>query len=64
MGGILKRITIPVFSLEANEEVAWCLRVHTNGAEEESKDYLSVYLGLLSCPESPVWAKFEFWIIN
>ena len=53
-----------MFSLEANEEVAWCLTVNTYGVDEESKDYLSVYRGLLSCPESPVLAKLEFWIIN
>ena len=64
MGGIRRKIKSPVFSLEANEEVAWCLRVHPNGFDEESKDYLSVYLGLLHCQKSPVWAKYEFWIIN
>ncbi|XP_028617451.1 TD and POZ domain-containing protein 1-like [Grammomys surdaster] len=64
MGGSRKEITSPLFSLEANEEVAWCLRVHPNGVDEESKDYLSVFLELLSHPESPVWAKYEFWIIN
>ena len=64
MGGIRRKIKSPVFSLEANEEVAWCLRVHPNGSDEERKDYLSVYLGLLHCQKSPVWAKFKFWIIN
>ena len=64
MGGIQKRISSPVFSLEANEEIAWCLRVHPNGVDEESKDYQSVDLELLSCPVCPAWAKFEFWIIN
>ncbi|XP_028624726.1 TD and POZ domain-containing protein 1-like [Grammomys surdaster] len=64
MGGSRKEITSPVFSLEANEEVAWYLRAHPNGVDEESKDYLSVFLVLLRHPQSPVWAKFEFWIIN
>ncbi|XP_031240765.1 TD and POZ domain-containing protein 2-like [Mastomys coucha] len=64
MRGIRRKIQSPVFSLGANDEVAWCLRVYPNGVDEESKDYLSVYLVLLSCPESIVWAKFEFWIIN
>ncbi|XP_028617693.1 TD and POZ domain-containing protein 2-like [Grammomys surdaster] len=63
-GGIWKKISSPVFSLEANNEVAWCLTVYPNGFDEESKGYLSVFLGLLSCPERPVWAKFKFWIIN
>ncbi|XP_040596783.1 speckle-type POZ protein-like [Mesocricetus auratus] len=32
--------------------------------DEESEGYLSVYLTLLSCPRRPVWAKFQFWIID
>ncbi|XP_028639072.1 TD and POZ domain-containing protein 1-like, partial [Grammomys surdaster] len=64
MGGSRKEITSPLFSSEPNEEVAWCLRVYPNGVDEESKDYLSVFLELLTHPESPVWAKYEFWIIN
>ncbi|XP_028640756.1 TD and POZ domain-containing protein 3-like [Grammomys surdaster] len=60
----MDKITSPLFSFKANEEVAWCLRVHPNGVDGESKDYLSVYLLLLSCPKSPVWAKFHFWITN
>ncbi|XP_028638504.1 TD and POZ domain-containing protein 5-like [Grammomys surdaster] len=64
MEGIREKITSPVFSLEANDEVAWCLRVHPNGTDEESKHFLSVFLVLLSCPKSPVWAKFQFWITN
>ena len=62
MGAHQKSITSPVFSLEASKEVAWCLRLYPNGVDEESKDYLSVYLGLLHCQKSPVWAKYEFWI--
>ncbi|XP_032752884.1 TD and POZ domain-containing protein 2-like [Rattus rattus] len=64
MDGIRENIASPVFSLEASEEVQWCMRIHPNGVNEESKDYLSVYLSLVSCPESPVWAKVQFWIIN
>ncbi|XP_052036889.1 TD and POZ domain-containing protein 1-like [Apodemus sylvaticus] len=64
MWGIQKEITSPVFSSEASEEVAWCLRVHTNGVDEESKGFLSVHLVLISQPGSLVWAKFQFWIIN
>ncbi|XP_032752880.1 TD and POZ domain-containing protein 1-like [Rattus rattus] len=64
MDGIYEIITNPVFSLEANEEVQWCLRIYPNGVDEESKDYLSVCLCLLSCPKSSVLAKLQFWIIN
>ena len=62
MDGTREKITSPKFSLEASDKVEWCLRVHPNGSDEESKDYLSVYLGLLHCQKSPVWAKYEFWI--
>uniref|UniRef100_UPI00402B4AFA TD and POZ domain-containing protein 1-like n=1 Tax=Arvicanthis niloticus TaxID=61156 RepID=UPI00402B4AFA len=64
IGGIQRKISSSVFSLKANDELTWCLRVHANEVDEESKDYLSVYLVLLSCQERPIWAKFEFWIIN
>ncbi|MEJ1277815.1 hypothetical protein NN561_008733 [Cricetulus griseus] len=42
----------------------WCLKILTNGIEEESKDYLSVHLMMLSSPKSPAWARFRFWIIS
>ncbi|XP_032752673.1 TD and POZ domain-containing protein 5-like [Rattus rattus] len=64
MDGIRENITSPGFSLEASGEVQWCLRIYPNGVDEEGKDCLSVYLGLLSCPKSPVWAKVQFSIIN
>ena len=64
MDGIREKIISPKFSLEASDKVEWCLRVHPNGSDEESRNYLSVYLGLLHCQKSPVWAKFKFWIIN
>nr|XP_042130343.1 speckle-type POZ protein-like [Peromyscus maniculatus bairdii] len=60
--GIQERIRSPTFSIEANDK--WYLGVHLNGADEESIDYLSVYLVLLSCPKSHVWAKFQFWILS
>ncbi|EPQ11801.1 Speckle-type POZ protein B [Myotis brandtii] len=52
------------FSSEANDELKWCLRVYPKGVGEESKDYLSLYLILLSCPKSEFWAKFKFSILN
>ncbi|XP_034349432.1 TD and POZ domain-containing protein 1-like [Arvicanthis niloticus] len=64
MGGIQRNISSPVFSVEASGKVAFCLRVYPNGVDDESKDYLSVFLVLVSCPKRPVWAKFKFWIIN
>ena len=42
----------------------WCLRVNPKGLDEDSKDYLSLYLLLVSCNKSEVRAKFKFSILN
>ncbi|KAL1763418.1 speckle-type POZ protein, partial [Sigmodon hispidus] len=55
-------ISSQAFSTGANDE--WCLRIYPNGVDEESRDYLSVYLVLLSCAKNQVWAKFQFGILN
>ncbi|XP_040607441.1 speckle-type POZ protein-like [Mesocricetus auratus] len=57
-------IKSPTFSSGANDTLEWCMKIHLNGVDEESKGYLSVSLWLLSCPKKPVWAKFQLWIIN
>ncbi len=41
-----------------------CLRVNPKGLDEESKDYLSLYLLLVNCNKSEVRAKFKFSILN
>lgn len=38
--------------------------MNPKGLDEESKDYLSLYLLLVSCPKSEVRAKFKFSILN
>jgi len=38
--------------------------VNPKGLDEESKDYLSLYLLLVSCPKAEVRAKFKFSILN
>ncbi|CAO2599068.1 Speckle-type POZ protein [Lemmus lemmus] len=55
-------IRSPSFSTEDNDK--WCLKVHPKGVDEESSDYLSVNLKLLSSPKSALIAQFQFWIIN
>jgi speckle-type POZ protein len=40
------------------------LRVNPKGLDEESKDYLSLYLLLVSCNKTEVRAKFKFSILN
>jgi len=47
-----------------NDKLKWCLRVNPKGLDEESKDYLSLYLLLVSCNKSEVRAKFKFSILN
>ncbi|KAL1783746.1 speckle-type POZ protein, partial [Sigmodon hispidus] len=41
----------------------WAMRAHLKGVDEESAEYLSVYLVLLSSPKSHIWAKFLFCIL-
>lgn len=40
------------------------MRVNPKGLDDESKDYLSLYLLLVSCPKSEVRAKFKFSLLN
>lgn len=41
-----------------------CLRVNPKGLDDESRDYLSLYLLLVSGDKSEVRAKFKFSILN
>ena len=61
MGEVLKSST---FSAGQNDKLKWCLRVNPKGLDDESKDYLSLYLLLVSCNKSEVRAKFKFSILN
>ncbi|XP_078125319.1 speckle-type POZ protein isoform X3 [Sander vitreus] len=61
MGEVIKSST---FSSGANDKLKWCLRVNPKGLDEESKDYLSLYLFLVSCPKSEVRTQFKFSILN
>ena len=44
--------------------ILYLYRVNPKGLDEESKDYLSLYLLLVSCNKSEVRAKFKFSILN
>ncbi|KAF8784293.1 Protein roadkill like protein [Argiope bruennichi] len=61
MGEVLKSST---FSAGPNDKLKWCLRVNPKGLDEESKEYLSLYLLLVFCNKSEVRAKFKFSILN
>ncbi|KAK7792671.1 hypothetical protein R5R35_012517 [Gryllus longicercus] len=52
------------FSSGANDTLKWCLRLNPKGLDEESKDYISLYLVLVSCNNSGVRAKFKFSVFN
>ncbi|CAF0759701.1 unnamed protein product [Rotaria sordida] len=49
MGEALKSSS---FSANANDKLKWCLRLNPKGLDEESKDYLSLYLLLVAAPNS------------
>jgi hypothetical protein len=51
MGEVLKSST---FSAGQNDKLKWCLRVNPKGLDEESKDYLSLYL-LLGKDHEKMW---------
>ena len=57
----LDKLAIKIFVLKLSFR---CLRVNPRGLDEESKDYLSLYLLLLACNKSEVRAKFKFSILN
>eukprot|EP00731_Ephydatia_muelleri_P032700 Em0024g244a len=61
MGEVLKSST---FSSGHDDTLKWCLRMNPKGLDEESRDYLSLYLLLLSGNKSEVRAKFKFSILN
>ncbi|KAH7979804.1 hypothetical protein HPB49_011115 [Dermacentor silvarum] len=60
-GEVLKSST---FSAGANDKLKWCLKLNPKGVDEESKDYLSLYLLLVSSNKSEVRAKFKFSLIT
>ena len=41
-----------------------CLRVNPRGLDDESRDYISLYLVLVSGTKAEVRAKFKFSILN
>jgi speckle-type POZ protein len=63
MGEALKSSS---FSANVNDKLRWCLRLNPKGLDEESKDYLSLYLLLVAAPNSKceTRAKFKFSILN
>ncbi|XP_057649837.1 speckle-type POZ protein-like [Chionomys nivalis] len=63
-GNLGNHIASPTFSPGANDKQKWLMKLYINGNNEQSRGYLSVFLVLHSSPKSPIWAKFQFGIIN
>lgn len=52
------------FSSETDDGTQWILKLHPNGNIEANKDYISVFLGLYSCPGSEVLVNARICIIG
>ena len=54
------------FSSGPDDSFKWCLRVNPRGLDDESRDYISLYLVLVCGPKNhfEVRAKFKFSILN
>ncbi|EDV20616.1 uncharacterized protein TRIADDRAFT_50945 [Trichoplax adhaerens] len=46
------------------DKLEWCMRINPRGLDEESKDYLSMYLLLLYSNKKEIRAKFKFSILS
>uniref|UniRef100_A0A0K0F3C5 Speckle-type POZ protein-like (inferred by orthology to a human protein) n=1 Tax=Strongyloides venezuelensis TaxID=75913 RepID=A0A0K0F3C5_STRVS len=57
-----EKIISPTFVVGSKERSEWCLWVYPNGEEEESKEYVSVFLILLKPNKAKV--KFSLSILN
>ncbi|TPP56080.1 Speckle-type POZ protein [Fasciola gigantica] len=62
MGEVVKS---SFFSCGPNDKLKWCLRINPKGLDEESREYLSLYLLLVNCgTKSEARAKFKFSLLN
>uniref|UniRef100_A0A0K0FD85 Speckle-type POZ protein-like (inferred by orthology to a human protein) n=1 Tax=Strongyloides venezuelensis TaxID=75913 RepID=A0A0K0FD85_STRVS len=57
-----EKIISPTFVVGCEERSEWCLHIYPNGDNEESKEYVSVYLELLK-PNTAI-IKYRFSILN
>uniref|UniRef100_A0A0N5BZ90 BTB domain-containing protein n=1 Tax=Strongyloides papillosus TaxID=174720 RepID=A0A0N5BZ90_STREA len=57
-----EKIISSTFVIGSKERSEWCLHIYPNGGEEESKEYVSVYLVLLKPDKAK--AKYRFSILN
>uniref|UniRef100_A0A0K0EZY8 Speckle-type POZ protein-like (inferred by orthology to a human protein) n=1 Tax=Strongyloides venezuelensis TaxID=75913 RepID=A0A0K0EZY8_STRVS len=57
-----EKIISPTFVVGSEERSEWCLHICPNGQDEDSKEYISVYLTLLKPDKAK--AKYRFSILN
>ncbi|KAL1440851.1 hypothetical protein MTO96_009149 [Rhipicephalus appendiculatus] len=63
-GGTGEVMKSSIFSSRTMDTVKWRLKFSPNGLDEESKDYVSLYLLLESSNKSELRAKFKFSILD
>lgn len=51
-------------TFSANDDVKWCLKLHPQGQNTDSKEHLSLFLRLVSSNRKEVCAKYKFWLVN
>ena len=59
-----EKIESPIFQSDHDDGFDWCLDLYPRGIGEEEKDYVSLYLRLVSKISCGTVAKFEFYIWN
>uniref|UniRef100_A0A0K0EWN4 Speckle-type POZ protein-like (inferred by orthology to a human protein) n=1 Tax=Strongyloides venezuelensis TaxID=75913 RepID=A0A0K0EWN4_STRVS len=57
-----EKIISPTFVVGSKERSEWCLHIYPNGQDEDSKEFISVYLTLLKPDKAK--AKYRFSILN
>ena len=62
--GVGERLNSSEFSSSGNDMLKWCLRAYPSGVDAQNRNFVSVYLSLVSCNDREVWAKVKFAIIN
>jgi len=59
-----EKLKSSIFSGKANDdELKWCIELYPKGVDEECRDYISLYLTIVSC-RKPVQAKYRFSLLT
>lgn len=52
------------FGSDSKDKLRFCLRINPKGLDDESREYLSLYLLLVQSNKTDIKAKFKFSILN